>query len=267
MTPQEQDLVEDLFDRLAKLETLPRDPAAERQIVQGAQRAPHALYALVQTALLQDEALKRANARIEELQAELGGGEEPRQRQGGFLDSMRDALGLGEPRGSVPNVRAGGGAPWRGPEPGGYPPQQTGYPPQMAPGYGGGPAFGTGGSFLGSAASTAAGVLGGALLLDGIRSMFGHQSGGGHGSQALGSPWGGSASDSQLARDAGIDRIGNRSGTYADREQDRQQDLADDDREQDAQQDLADEDAEQDREQDLADDQDFAGGDDGGYDD
>lgn len=269
MTPQEQDLVEDLFDRLAKLESLPRDPAAERQIADGAQRAPHALYALVQTALLQDEALKRANARIEALQAELGGGEEPQQRQGGFLDSMRDALGLGEPRGSVPNVRAGG-APWRGAEPGGGHPQQAGYPSQMAPGYGGGPAFGTGGSFLGSAASTAAGVLGGALLLDGIRSMFGHQSGGGHGSQAFGSsPWGG-GSDSQLARDAGIDHIGDgrRGGTYADREQDRQQDLADDDREQDAQQDLADEDAEQDREQDLADDQDFASGDDGdSYDD
>ena len=101
MTPQESELVGDLFDRLAKLESLPRDPAAERLIAEGAQRAPHALYALVQTALLQDEALKRANARIEELQAELGGGEEPQQRQGGFLDSMRDALGLGEPRGSV----------------------------------------------------------------------------------------------------------------------------------------------------------------------
>jgi uncharacterized protein len=237
MTPQESELVEDLFDRLAKLESMPRDPAAERLIAQGAQRAPHALYALVQTALLQDEALKRANARIEELQAELGGGEEPQQRQGGFLDSMRDALGLGEPRGSVPNVRAGGGGgPWRGPEPGaGYPQQRAGYQPQMPPpGYGGGPAFGTGGSFLGTAASTAAGVLGGALLLDGIRSMFGHHAGG--------------ASTSAFGRDS------DRSATYADREQDRQQDLADDDREQD-------------REQDLADDQDFAGGDDGGSDD
>jgi hypothetical protein len=251
MTPQESELVGDLFDRLAKLESLPRDPAAERLIAEGAQRAPHALYALVQTALLQDEALKRANARIEELQAELGGGEEPQQRQGGFLDSMRDALGLGEPRGSVPNVRAagGGGGPWRGPEPGGgYPPQRAGYQPQMPPpGYGGGPAFGTGGSFLGTAASTAAGVLGGALLLDGIRSMFGHNLGG-----ASASPFG---------------RGDDRSGTYADREQDRQQDLADDDREQDAQQDLADEDAQQDREQDLADDHDFASGDDGGSDD
>jgi hypothetical protein len=234
MTPQEQQLVEDLFDRLAKLESLPRDPAAERLIAQGAQRAPHALYSLMQTALLQEEALKRANARIEELQAELGGGEVPQQRQGGFLDSMRDALGLGEPRGSVPSVREGR-PPWPGgPELGGDrdPPQQAPHSSQMAPGYGRGPAFGTGGSFLGSAASTAAGVLGGALMLDGIRSAFGHQS----------------------------------RATYADREQDRQQDLADEDREQDARQDLADEDAEQDREQDLAD-GDFASGDDGGYDD
>ena len=55
-----------------------------------------------------------------------------------------------------------------------------------------------------------------------------------------------------------------KSATYADREQDRQQDLADDDREQDRQQDLADEDAQQDSEQDLTDDEDFAGDD--GYD-
>ena len=70
MTPQEQELVNELFDRLAKLETNPRDPDAERLIADGLRRAPHAVYALVQTALVQDEALKRANARIEELQAQ-----------------------------------------------------------------------------------------------------------------------------------------------------------------------------------------------------
>jgi uncharacterized protein len=42
-------------------------------------RAPQATYALVQTALVQDEALKRANARIEELQAQLGGDEQTQQ--------------------------------------------------------------------------------------------------------------------------------------------------------------------------------------------
>jgi hypothetical protein len=81
-------------------------------------------------------------------------------------------------------------------------------------GYPGAPGFGSGGSFLGTAASAAAGVIGGSLLLDGIRSMFGHHLGG--------------AGASAFAR--GDDR----SATYADREQDRQQDLADDDREQTA---------------------------------
>jgi hypothetical protein len=55
------------------------------------------------------------------------------------------------------------------------------------------------------------------------------------------------------ARASAFARGDDRSSTYADREQDRQQDLADDDREQDRQQDLADEDAQQDAEQDLAD--------------
>jgi len=223
MTPQESQLVSELFDRLAKLETAPRDPAAERLIADGLQRAPHAVYALVQTALLQDEALRRANARIEELQAQAGGAEAPEQRPASFLDSMREMFSPREPHGSVPNVRAGGpagGTMSQGLQSQGFQPQggpQQGYPPQA---YAGASPFG-GGSFLGTAASTAAGVLGGALLLDGIRSMFGHQFGSASAApSAFGnlrderaSPWGrsaGSAADSQLARDLGIDRIGDR---------------------------------------------------------
>jgi hypothetical protein len=76
MTQQEQELVEELLDRLAKLESSPRDAAAERVIADGLRRAPQATYALVQIALVQDEALKRANARIEELQTQLGGDEQ-----------------------------------------------------------------------------------------------------------------------------------------------------------------------------------------------
>ena len=243
MTPQESELVDELFNRLAQLETAQRDPEAERLIADGLRRAPHAVYALVQTVLLQDEALKRANARIEELQVQTSAAPEPEQRPASFLDSMREALGGRAPHGSVPSVRTVGAN------------QSQGQQPQ--PGYPGAPGFGSGGSFLGTAASAAAGVIGGSLLLDGIRSMFGHHLGG--------------ASASEFAR--GDDK----SATYADREQDRQQDLADDDREQDRQQDLADEDAQQDTEQDLADedaqqdseqdltdDEDFAGDD--GYD-
>ena len=179
MTPQEQELVNELFDRLAKVENNPRDPNAERLITDGLRRAPHATYALVQTALVQDEALKRANARIEELQAQTAG---EMQQQSGFLDSVRDEiLGRRDPRGSVPSVRSQAqssptAAPPYRPQPG-EPPQPPPYPPGPGVAPGMGSAFGGGGSFLGTAASTAAGVIGGGLLLNSIRSMFGDHGG------------------------------------------------------------------------------------------
>jgi len=226
MTPQERQLVAELFDRLATLENSPRDTDAERAIAEGLARAPHGTYALVQTVLVQDEALKRAHARIEELE---GGpaGEEP--RQGGFLDNMRDALfGRDEPRGSVPNVRQGGAGTsgvW-GSSAG------AGAPPAGAAPYGSAPMgaapVGTGGSFLGTAAASAAGVIGGAMLLNGIRSMFGHSAGAGSANPGLdssgfaGSPWsGGAGGGGDLTRQAGIDNIGGGRSGGLDRGEDR----------------------------------------------
>jgi hypothetical protein len=71
------------------------------------------------------------------------------------------------------------------------------------------------GSFLGTAAAAAAGVVGGALLMNSLRGLFGGQQG--HGglnpSGQSGSPWGsGGGSGGDLSRQAGIDDIG-RGGT------------------------------------------------------
>ena len=231
MTPQERQLIDDLFDRLAKLESAKRDPEAMSAIMQGLRNAPNAIYALVQTTLVQDEALKRADMRIQELEAAAG--QQGQQTQpGGFLDSMRDAIfgqnqGQGS-HGSVPNVRApdmaGGSRPaWNT---GQVLQQGQGGGPYNQPAYGqpyGGPqqqqpsAFGGGGSFLGTAAAAAAGVVGGSLLAGSIRSMMG--GGGNH--QAFGDtgsrggvedrrPWG-DQSGGDLARDAGINDIGSSS--------------------------------------------------------
>src|SRR5262249_17661711 len=160
MTPQEHQLVEELFDRLARLETAPRDAEAERAIADGTARAPHAIYPLGQTVLVQDEALKRADARIRE----LPGDEAAESGAGGFLDSMRQAL-TGRAT-SVPSVRPGALA-------------------SPDPRWNSGGAFAAaapspGGSFLGTAAASAAGVIGGSLLLNSISSMFGH-----HGASAF----------------------------------------------------------------------------------
>jgi hypothetical protein len=229
MTPQERQLVADLFDRLAALENEPRDPDAERAIREGLAKAPHAIYALVQSVLVQDEALKQADARIRDLEG-YPPEDEPQQPRG-FLDSMRDALmGREEPRGSVPTVRPGAepmGVPSQyrtGMGPGDIPPGDIppgGLPPGgLPPGQMSQEPAGRGGSFLGTAAAAAAGMVGGGLLLSGIRGMLGggDQKGpfagafdqiSGGGSR---SPWGGSEPGGGLARQAGLDDMGRGQG-------------------------------------------------------
>ncbi len=226
MTPQERQLIDDLFGRLAKVESAPRDREASDAIAEGQRQAPNAIYALVQTVLVQDEALKRADARIQELE---GGGQQAQQPPGGFLDSMRDALFGGsqtspaQSRGSVPP--AGGRPTWNSGQVMGQPQGgQYGQPPmdprQMNQGQYGQPPLqgGGGGSFLGTAAAAAAGVVGGGLLMNSIRGMMG--GGEGHGRSAFGdtanagdgkSAWSGdSSSNNDLAKDAGVNDIGSR---------------------------------------------------------
>jgi hypothetical protein len=217
MNPQERQLVDELFERLAKLENAPRDAEAQAAITQGLSRAPNAVYALVQTTLLQDEALKRAAARIEELEAAHAPAQQ--EQQGGFLDSMRGAIfGQQQRAGSVPSVRPAeqrpvwnqGGAYQNAPAPMAQP------DPRMAPQGGG-----FGGSFLGTAAAAAAGVVGGSLLMNSIGGLMGgHRQGFGDAS-SLGrgegsSPWSGDQSKSDLAREAGVNDIGRSGGRDTD---------------------------------------------------
>jgi hypothetical protein len=230
MTPQERQMVDELFDRLSRLESTPRDPDAAAAIAQGLRQAPNAVYALVQTVMLQDEALKRANSRIQELEAGAGGEPHP---SGGFLDSMRDAIfGQDQPRGSVPNVRApdiGNRPVWNSGQvmqqsqsPGGHYDQAPygqsyGAQPYGAQPYGSPQApMGGGGSFLGTAAAAAAGMVGGSLLLGSIRSMMGgHRQGFGDAAGLGNTSATSDQSNSDLARDAGINDIGS-SGNRAD---------------------------------------------------
>ncbi|HEX2353167.1 MAG: DUF2076 domain-containing protein [Hyphomicrobiales bacterium] len=213
MTPEERNLVIELFDRLATLEDAQRDPEAERLIRDGLRQAPNAPYALVQTVLVQDEALKRADARIRELEGAVATDTEPRDAS--FLGGMRDSLfGKREGRGSVPSVRSAEPASTSAPvSPAWHTgtqapmPAATQAPMPVAPaGVPGAP----GGSFLGTAAAAAAGVIGGSLLMSGIRSLMGNPQGahaafdpasGASGS----SPWSGSE---ELAREAGLGDIG-----------------------------------------------------------
>jgi uncharacterized protein len=203
MTPEERNLVIELFDRLATLEDAQRDPEAERLIRDGLRQAPNAPYALVQTVLVQDEALKRADARIRELE----GASDTEPRDTSFLGGMRDSLfGKREGRGSVPSVRPGEAAS----APASMSPAwQTGAQAPM-PGAPAGAPGAPGGSFLGTAAAAAAGVIGGSLLMSSIRSLMGHP----QGAQAAFDPASGASGSSpssgsgELAREAGLGDIG-----------------------------------------------------------
>jgi uncharacterized protein len=214
MTPQERQLIDDLFDRLAKLENAPRDPNAVAAIAQGLRAAPNSVYGLVQTVLVQDEALRRADSRIQELEAAAA--PEPNQ-SGGFLDSMRETIfGQGSSHGSVPNVPPPQASRpvWNsGQVLQQAPPQEHYNGPPYGQSYGAPPsAFGGGGgSFLGTAAASAAGVIGGSLLLNSIRSMMGGSRQSFADAGAIGNRSQNPSSDqsgSNLARDAGINDVG-----------------------------------------------------------
>ena len=149
MQAQEGQLITDLFERLRPFDSQPRDPEAERLIANFVSRQPSTAYLLTQTVLVQEQALKAAQDRIAELEAQAGGTPPP---SGGFLAS---APRIG-PWGAAPaasNPPPAARAPW-------------GAPPQPA----------AGGSFLRSALTTAAGVAGGALLFEGVRNLLGNSS-------------------------------------------------------------------------------------------
>ena len=149
MQPEERDLIAGLFGRLRQFEGQPRDPEAERLIAGSVAAQPAAPYLLVQTVLVQEQALKGAQARIAELEAKAAAAPPP-----SFL-------------GSAPRIGPWGSAPSAAPAP--QPaPQYAPSPFQAAPAAGGG--------FLRQAMMTAAGVAGGALLFEGIRNMMGHTS-------------------------------------------------------------------------------------------
>lgn len=202
MTPEETQLLSALVERVRATQLPHTDADAERMIRELTLSKPEAAYILAQTVVMQDYALRQARGRLNDLQRQL---DETRAaaaqapKSGGFFSNL---FGNGAPaqNASVPPTAG----PWGGrPAAAAYaqqtyapppPPNygaQPGYAPGYAPGYGGGQAP----SFLQGAAQTAMGVAGGALLFEGVESLFGGHhgfGGGGFGGGGFGdSTWGG----------------------------------------------------------------------------
>jgi hypothetical protein len=139
MMPQEREMIATLVERLKKAEGQPKDPEAEALIRQATAAQPDAPYSLVQTALIQELSLQQAQSRIGELERQLA---------------------EAKPASSPPPSFLGGAAAAAAAAPSAGTPGRT-----------------DGDGFLRSAAGMAAGGAAGALLYQGIGSIFGQSDG------------------------------------------------------------------------------------------
>ena len=184
MDRQDRQAIDGLFEKLAKVEgqSPSRDPEAKAFIDEQIARQPHAPYYMAQTIVVQEQALHAAQARIEELERQVGS-----VQNGGLASNISNVSR--QPTGSVP--RAGRTQP-------------TPFEP-LSPRAGGG--------FLAGAAQTAMGVAGGILLGNMIAGIFGSDQAQAHQAQSA-EPQADAAKDE--AEDVSLDDTGLEEGGFGD---------------------------------------------------
>jgi hypothetical protein len=202
MTPEERQLLEGLFERIKTAAPNAPDKEAEEFIGKSMKDMPHAGYVLSQAVIVQEEALKAAVAKIEELEGyvqeledkaqkaeansggflggigkSLFGGSEPapRDRQGSRdRQGYDDREGYDDRRSAVPSSRGPSSGISVPPRPGSGGGSPWNNQPGMAPGAMAGQqqAAGGGNTFLKGALGAAAGVAGGMLLANAVGGLF-----------------------------------------------------------------------------------------------
>ena len=178
MTPQERQVLADLFERIRSAAAAPRDAEAEAFIAEAVRAQPYAPYLLAQTALVQQHALDAAAQRIQELEARAA---QPAQETG-FLGNLgRSLFGGGQP---APRPGYDAGAYQRAAAPPPAAPAAPAYAPAVGPWSA--PPAASGGGFLASAMTTATGVAGGLLAANAIEGLLGRGRGGLFGSAGFG---------------------------------------------------------------------------------
>ncbi|HEY6489636.1 MAG: DUF2076 domain-containing protein [Terracidiphilus sp.] len=184
MTPQEEQLLNSLVERVNQTQLQEKDPDAEGLLDRSLAPNPDALYILAQTVLVQNIALEQAKAQVAQLQQQAQSTRQPAHATS-FLGSL---LGRHDPEPAAlqtaptPQSQAG----YQPVNPQQYVPQYAPQYTQPAPQYAQPqyvPAASGQPSFLRGAVQTAAGVAAGALAFEGVESIL-HGLGGGGG-------WGG----------------------------------------------------------------------------
>jgi hypothetical protein len=188
MTPQEQQMLQDLANRINQTVLQDKDPDAERFLIQSLSRNPDAVYILAQTVLVQQYALDQAKKQLDDLKQQAQQAPPAPVRHTSFLGGL---LGNDEPQRPAPPPPPQYGQSQYQPVPNYAPPAyaqpqyaqpQYGQPQYAQPTYA---APSQGGGFLRGALQTAGGVAAGALAFEGIESLmhgFGEHAGYGGGS-------------------------------------------------------------------------------------
>ena len=217
MTPQEQQLLQDLAAKINQTTLPDKDAEAEQFLAQSLGRNPDAIYILAQTVLVQNYALTQAQGQLEQLKQQAQQQQAP-QKHTSFLGNL---LGMNDDPAPPPPPPASQTqyAPVNYAPPPSYgapqyaqPPQPYGYAPQGGMLLGGAP---QGGGFLQSALRTATGVAAGALAFEGIESLmsgFGHHAGYGGGAGFGGGFEGGQPREEVINNYYGDDRGGQEHG-------------------------------------------------------
>lgn len=162
MNTQERDQLSRFLQQLSEVKLTAKDPDAEAMISDAVSRQPDAAYLLVQRAMLLDQALNNAKAQIGELQHQLRSGQA--QSANGFFNNDPWA----QPASTAGQVPGAGS--YQMPRYAQQAPMQAQPQPQS------GGFLGGGSSFLGNVATTAAGVVAGSFLFQGIENLMGHHS-------------------------------------------------------------------------------------------
>ena len=145
MNPSDEKTLQDFLGQLVQARGVTKDPQADALIRRAVAEQPDAAYLLVQRALLVEQALGNAKARIAALERQTTKG------GGGFLD----ATTWGNSAQGNPSSPA---------------PVQSAVQPARSGGFLGG----AGGGMLGTIAATAAGVAAGSFLFHGIGNLLDH---------------------------------------------------------------------------------------------
>ncbi len=173
MTPQERQMLADLFERVRSTATGARDPEAEAFIGEAVRGQPYAPYVLAQTTLVQQHALEAAAQRIAELESRAAAAAAP-PPETSFLGNLGKTLFGGASPAPAPRSGYDASAYQRaavGARPPAYAPA-----PQAGP-WGAPPPASPGGGFLANAMTTAAGVAGGMMLANTLESLVGGRGG------------------------------------------------------------------------------------------